>query len=158
MATEGGGGACLARRLEAGALEVTFAAGKGRHRVWGAALLTRRSVCVNLHGGESPHIGAVGIGLPRPSLRRQDMRSATTSVVTVPGHKEDELVQPLASELARRLRRTSVVVAGMHLRNARARDIAALSRNTARAVELFLKALPAAFHEHGGSQAKRRGR
>ena len=155
MATEGAGDACLARRLQAGAREFTFAAGVGRHRVWGTALLTRRSVCVSLHGGESPHVGAVGIGLPRASLRRPGFRSASTSVVTVPGHKEDELVRPLASELARRLRRTAVVVAGIHLRKARARDVAVLSRNAARAVALVLRAIPAASQQHGGVRTDR---
>jgi gallate decarboxylase subunit D len=68
---------------------------------------------VNLLGGE-PHIGAVGIGEPRPSLGDPAGTGATASVFTFLSHKEDEIAKPMAQELARRLNRKVVVVAGMH--------------------------------------------
>jgi gallate decarboxylase subunit D len=70
-------------------------------------------LAVNLLGGE-PHIGAVGIGEPRPSMSDPTGTSATGSVFTFLSHKEDEIVKPMAQELARRLNRKVVVVAGMH--------------------------------------------
>ena len=68
---------------------------------------------VNLLGGER-HIGAVGMAEPRPSLKDPQERSATSSVFTFLNHKEDEIVKPVAGELARRLNRKVVVVAGIH--------------------------------------------
>jgi len=153
MALEGE--ACLACRGQAGTQEFRFATGTGRHRIWGTALLTRRSVSVNLHGGESPHVGAIGVGLPRPSRRRPGAWSSTTSILTLPGHREDELVRPLASRLAGQLRRTAVVVAGIHLRGASARDLAALSRNAVRAVELLLKVSAIARRRPGSVRSHR---
>ena len=116
----------------------SFAVGKGRHRVWGMALLTEKSLSVNLLGGEVPHIGAVAVGIPRPSLARPARQSATTSVFALVGHKEDEMARSMATELARRLGVTSVVVAGVHLERARPADIAVVMRNADRAVEELL--------------------
>jgi gallate decarboxylase subunit D len=68
---------------------------------------------VNLLGGER-HIGAVGMAEARPSLRDPQKISATGSVFTFLSHKEDEIVKPMAEELAKRLERKVVVVAGIH--------------------------------------------
>jgi hypothetical protein len=116
----------------------SFVAGEGRHRVWGTALLTSESLSVNLLGGDVPHIGAVAIGIPRQSLARQERQSATTSVYALVGHKEDELARSMATELARGLGITSVVVAGVHLERARPRDIALVLQNADRAVKTIL--------------------
>jgi len=127
-----------------------FAVGEGRHRVWGTALLTSESLSVNLLGGQVPHIGAVAIGIPRPSLARRARQSATTSVFALVGHKEDDLARSMAGELARGLGITSVVVAGVHLERARPADIALVLRNADRAVKTILT------HAASGSRAKRR--
>ena len=116
----------------------SFTVGKGRHRVWGTALLTGKSLSVNLLGGDVPHVGAVAVGIPRPSLARPARQSATTSVFALTGHKEDEMARSMATELARRLGVTSVVVAGVHLDRARPADIAVVMRNADRAVEVLL--------------------
>ena len=65
-------------------------------------------------GGTRPHIGAVGIAHPRPSLKDPNQVSATTSVYTVLGHKEDTVVQQMATCIAGALNRTVVVTAGVH--------------------------------------------
>ncbi len=124
--------------------------GEGRHRVWGMAVLTDRSLSVNLLGGEAPHIGAVAIGIPRPSLARAGRRSATTSVFALTGHKEDELARSMATILARRLGITSVVVAGIHLDRAGPGDIAAVTQNTDRALKAILRVVTL------GARGKRR--
>jgi len=116
----------------------SFAAGEGRHRVWGTALLTSEGLSVNLLGGDVPHIGAVAIGVPRQSLARRGRQSATTSVFALVGHKEDELARSMATELARGLGITSVVVAGVHLGRARAVDIALVLQNADRALKTIL--------------------
>ncbi len=68
---------------------------------------------VNLFGGVA-HIGAVGLAEPRQSLKNPEDWSATGSVFTFLTHKEDGIAKPMAEELARRLKRKVVVVAGMH--------------------------------------------
>lgn len=115
-----------------------FDAGTGRHRIWGSAFLSHGGLAVNLVGGEVPHIGAVAVSIPRPSRADARQRSATTSVITVVGHKEDELARPIAAELARTLDRTTVVVAGVHIRRAGPADLARIFENAGRAVEVII--------------------
>lgn len=99
---------------------------------------------MNLVGGEVPHIGAVAVSIPRPSRADARQRSASTSVITVVGHKEDELARPLAAELARALDRTTVVVAGIHIRRARPADLTKVFENAGRAVEVIIAGVKAA--------------
>ena len=69
---------------------------------------------VTVWGGTRPHVGAVGLAQFRPSLRDPQESAATSSVFTFVGHKEDVLAKSMSEELARRLERNTVVVAGMH--------------------------------------------
>jgi hypothetical protein len=119
-------------------LHFDFNAGRGRHRIWGTALLSHEGLAVNLVGGEVPHIGAVAVSIPRSSRADARRRSATTSVFTLVGHKEDEIARPFAAELARTLDRTTVVVAGVHIRHASAADLARVFENAGRAVEVIV--------------------
>lgn len=132
-------------RREAGTpAHFDFGAGRGRHRIWGTAFLSPGGLAVTLVGGEVPHIGAVAVSIPRPSLANARRRSATTSVFTVVGHREDEIARPLAAELARTLDRTTVVIAGVHIRRAGAADLARVFENTGRAVEVIIAKVKAA--------------
>lgn len=72
-----------------------------------------RDLLVTIEGG-SAHIGAIGIAEPRPSLADSGRVGATSSVFTFLGHKEDSLAKFMAEEMARRLNRKTVVVAGAH--------------------------------------------
>ena len=78
-----------------------------------AVHLMGRDVLVVLFGGML-HIGAIGIGQPGPSLKDEGRISSTGSVFTFPGHKEDVIAKSMSEELARRLNRKAVVVAGIH--------------------------------------------
>jgi hypothetical protein len=69
---------------------------------------------VVLWGGTKPHIGAIGMAQPRPSLKDSKRISATSSAFTFLGHKEDVVAKAMSEELARELNRKVVVVAGMH--------------------------------------------
>ena len=57
-------------------------------------------VLVAIWGGEKPHIGAVAIAQPRPSLKDPQAISATASVICLVGHKEDDLAKAAAEILA----------------------------------------------------------
>jgi hypothetical protein len=126
-----------------------FEAGTGRHRLWGTAFLSHEGLAVNLVGGDRPHIGAVAVSIPRPSLANPRQRSVSTSVFTVVGHKEDELARPVAAELARALGRTTVVVAGVHIRRAGPADLGTIFENAGRAVEAIIAGVKAS---HGDTR------
>jgi len=90
---------------------------KGNFKVSAQVNVIGSDVLVILWGGTNPHIGAIGVAQPRPSLKDSEIVSATSSVFTFLGHKEDVVAKEMSEELARNLNRKVVVVAGMHWEN-----------------------------------------
>lgn len=72
---------------------------------------------VLLWGGTRPHIGAVAIAQPRPSMRDEQIISSTASVFCLLGHKEDIIVKEASEKLAASLNTNVVVTAGIHWDN-----------------------------------------
>jgi hypothetical protein len=78
---------------------------------------------IAIWGGTHPHIGAVALALPRPSLRNKRKTSASSSVLTLLGHKEDVTVKTVSEALASALKKKVVVTAGIHWDNLRPEEI-----------------------------------
>ena len=74
-----------------------------------------KDLCVSLSGGDRPHIGAVALSQARPSLKGDGTLSASTSVLTLLGHKEDDVAKALAQRLAASLDASVCVACGIHL-------------------------------------------
>ena len=73
-----------------------------------------RDLLVAIWGGERPHIGAVAVAQPRPSLKDAGLRSATASVFCYPGHKDDIIAKEAAEKISSDLNANVTVTAGMH--------------------------------------------
>lgn len=106
--------------------QMILARGSGRGWLQVRGLWSGPDLTVTLSGGSHPHIGAVALAQPRPSLRGDGSRSATVSVLTLPGHLEDEVARWAAHLLAVRAGGTVVVTAGMHVDQATPAEITAL--------------------------------
>jgi gallate decarboxylase subunit D len=102
-------------------------ADKDRFEISAEVLEMGDDCLVAVWGGTRPHIGAVGMAQVRASLRDANEPSATSSVFTFVGHKEDGVAKMMAEELARRLKRNTVVAAGIHWDNLSENDIAVIS-------------------------------
>jgi gallate decarboxylase subunit D len=87
---------------------------KGRFKIHGFVQEVGQDILVSIWGGTQPHIGAVGMAIPRPSLKNPKKWSATSSNFTFVGHKEDTLVKNISEKLAAQLKRNVVVTAGVH--------------------------------------------
>lgn len=70
-----------------------------------------------LAGGEREHIGSAVLALPRPSLRGDGTLSSTSSVLNVPGHKDEALCRLVADYLSSRLGCRVAVTGGFHSDN-----------------------------------------
>ncbi len=116
-------------------------AGEGRLRVCASALPAGADLVISITGGSQPHVGAVAIAQPRPSLRNSALTSATSSVITLCGHKDDVVARQAAERLARALGCVAVVSAGIHLEEASEADLAQLLSNATRCVESLLARL-----------------
>lgn len=82
-----------------------------------------KDLSVTLCGGDRGHIGAVALGIPRPSIADTTRMSSTVSVLAIPGHKEDQLARTMAQKLASALNATVCVSCGIHIEHAESREI-----------------------------------
>jgi hypothetical protein len=96
---------------------------KGKFKLNAHAQKMGQDLLVSIWGGTRPHLGAVGMATPRPSLRNPKKWSATSSNFTFIGHKEDAIVKKISEKLATELRRNVVVVAGIHWDRISAKEI-----------------------------------
>ena len=90
---------------------------------------------VSIWGGTRPHIGAVGMAVPRPSLRDASRWSATSSNFTFAGHKEDLLVKEVSEAIAASLHKNVVVTAGIHWDDLNPKELAVLQDLTRQLVQ-----------------------
>lgn len=112
---------------------------KGRFRIKGFVQEVGQDLLISIWGGTRSHIGAVGIAIPRPSLKNPKKWSATSSVFTFIGHKEDILVKIISERLAARLRRNVVVTAGIHWDGITFNEIKAIQNLTQKLSDQILK-------------------
>ena len=112
---------------------------KGRFKIHGFVQEVGQDILVSLWGGTRPHIGAIGMAIPRPSLKNPKKWSATSSNFTFVGHKEDILVKKISEKLAARLRRHVVVTAGVHWDRITSKEIKTIQTLTHKISDQILK-------------------
>ncbi|MGB9939632.1 hypothetical protein [Methanosarcina sp.] len=91
---------------------------------------------LTLTGGEK-HVGAVAVGLFDEKSQR-----ASSSVITMPGHREEYLALKGAKQVSRATRKTSVFVVGIHQDNISPEEIRDIVSAAGEMVESFI-----AFYE-----------
>ena len=108
--------------------------GKDKYKVKLVAIKSGEDLTVIISGGEKPHIGAMAVSIPRPSLEDLNKMSASTSVFTLTGHKEDELSKQIAENITEVTKKVTVTIVGLHIDKATAQDIESLAQNTQKVV------------------------
>lgn len=96
-------------------------------------------VVVLVSGGEKPHVGAVAVGIPRPSLEDPDVVSSTASVFALVGHKEDDVAKIIARKMSALLNKNTVVTVGIHVDNINAEGIKLIQENCDKVVKRILQ-------------------
>ena len=109
--------------------ELLLKRGTGKYTIFLTAVFMGRDISVHIYGGETPHIGALAIAIPRKSLKGDGGDSASVSVICIPGHKEDGLVQSVAKKLSTLWGCHVTVVAGIHIDRATESDLEQLNAN-----------------------------
>ena len=100
-----------------------------------------QDILVSIWGGTHPHIGAVAMAVPRPSLKDSKKVSATSSNFTFVGHKEDLLVKKISEKIASQLKTNVIVTAGIHWDKLPPNKIATIEKLTEALTDLILKKL-----------------
>lgn len=70
--------------------------------------------CILLTGGGKPHIGCTVLTVPRPSLTGDGSTSATSSVLSLTGHKDEKICRYLAEQTAKKKNAAVVCTGGFH--------------------------------------------
>ncbi len=119
-------------------VEFTINTSEGEYDLSASIRLIGQDLLVAIWGGEKPHIGAVAMAQPRPSLKDPEVTSSTASVFSYVGHKEDELAKAAAEILAAAIKTNVVVTAGIHWDNLPPQGIQRVIRNSEILVEMIL--------------------
>jgi gallate decarboxylase subunit D len=86
-------------------------------------------LCVTLTGGTRKHIGAVSVSQPRYSLACVGKISSTTSVITLLGHKEDDLAKYVGGRMSYELNSVVCVACGIHIENISEQEMQTILEN-----------------------------
>jgi len=126
-------------------MEFTLKTEEGTYDLEAGVRLIGNDLLVGIWGGEKPHIGAVSVAQPRPSLKNPNVTSATASVFCFVGHKEDELAKAVSEILAAALNTQVVVTAGIHWDNISEEGIQKVIRNSEILVDLILDKISSSY-------------
>lgn len=91
-----------------------FATSLAQQKLQLVATSLGRDMNIALFGGDRAHIGAMALAQNRPSLQTPGKVSASTSVITVCGHKEDQLAKYVAEQVAVKIDAIVTVSCGIH--------------------------------------------
>lgn len=119
----------------------SFSAGQAPYCMQGVLTLCGNDISLNIGGGVLPHIGAVAVAEPRPSLRNDGSTSASCSVLCMLGHKDDALARDAALKIAAETGSRTVVTVGLHIDNVTSEDINLLTQNFWQVVAACLRYL-----------------
>jgi hypothetical protein len=79
-----------------------------------ACVSVGEDVVVVVGGGQRPHIGAAALAVSMPNVHDPSVRTQSSYLAAVPGHKEEDLARDGALKLSKALNRTVVVTVGIH--------------------------------------------
>lgn len=127
------------------ATEFTIETDTGAYDLTANVRLIGSDILIAIWGGEKPHIGAVAVAQPRPSLRDPDLSSSSASVFCFVGHKEDDLAKAAAEILSATLNTAVVVAAGIHWDNLDEKAIVRIIKNSEILVDMILQRCVAEF-------------
>jgi hypothetical protein len=95
----------------------TFRSGNGDYIVDATVVNCGNDLNISIGGGINYHIGAVALAVPRLEYKENKKRTATTSLLCVYGHREDELAYHTAKSIATSLNCIVCVSIGIHIDN-----------------------------------------
>ncbi len=91
---------------------------------------------VTIRGGEE-HLGAVAVGV----CYGAEKNKSNASVISLPGHKEDSLVFPIAARLSKTLKTNVCVIAGIHFEKPTPDQISDIIQNTRQLIDRLIERL-----------------
>jgi len=87
----------------------------GRITIQFMAVNMGSDLCIVICGGDRPHLGAAGLAQCHASHANPLEMSASVSVMTLLGHKEDQIASLVAARISRGIGTNVAVLCGIHL-------------------------------------------
>lgn len=115
----------------------------GRSDITFSVISQGKDLCVTIAGGDAPHIGAVALAQVRASLADSSKLSSSVSVLTLLGHKEDEVAKKVAHQIAVACGANVVVSCGVHIDDASLADLIEIDQTINAWCEEFVSRLSA---------------
>lgn len=115
--------------------------GTGKYFIESIGVFCGEDISISIAGGEKQHIGAVATAIPTNAFKNGQKRSATTNVICIEGHKEDEYAYSAAKTLSTELNCVVTVCVGIHVDNANEEDLKILTDNFNLIIEKLKKSL-----------------
>ncbi len=109
-----------------------FEKGQGRTKIYLTAWPVGQGLLVCLYN-DNIHIGAVAVG----EYDHEEKR-ASSSVITLRGHRDDEVAKNAAHVIARDTKKTVCAIAGIHLDNISQEEINEILENNRNIVKEFI--------------------
>lgn len=106
-----------------------FYYGESPHQIEAKVIQCGSDYIVVVGGSTFYHIGAIAVAICQPSIKDTNRLTTTVSIISVPGHKEDQLARTAAYNLSKILITTVTVCVGIHIDNAKHEDIIKLEEN-----------------------------
>lgn len=106
-----------------------FCSGDGNYTVEANVVKCGNDLNITIGGGNEYHIGAVALAVPRFEYKENEKRTASTSLLCVYGHREDELAYHTAKKIATSLDCIVSVSIGIHVDNISSEEINILINN-----------------------------
>jgi len=116
----------------------TYQKSMGRLTIETVMLPMGDDLCIVITGGSVPHLGAAAVAQVRKSLKDPDQLSSSVSVLTLPGHKEDEVTRAVAHNAAKALGTNVVVCCGIHVDNITEAELEFVDKYIQELCQLFL--------------------
>jgi len=99
-----------------------ISAGSGKYMLEAGINITEGAISILLCGGTKHHIGSCVLAIPRESLTGTGY-SCTSSVVNLPGHKDEAFARPLAERICLETMLPVTVSVGVHVDQANTEDL-----------------------------------
>lgn len=115
--------------------------GDGKLRVSAEARRIGNDLLIAIWGGTRPHIGAVSVSVPRPSLADSSKTGSTSSVINLPGHKDEAVARMFSEKLAARFSTHCIATAGIHIDHITENEITAVMDNCAELCQIIIQKL-----------------
>ena len=120
-------------------LEFTIKTNEEAYKLEASVKEIGEDLLIAIWGGDKPHIGAVAVAQPRPSLKDERIVSATASVFCFLGHKDDIVAKEAAEKVSAALNRNVTVTVGIHWDDIDEAGISAIIENSGHLVGMIIE-------------------